>query len=247
MMRDKLTTYSLRLIILLLAFSLFSCRTQNLFEANRNYSPVSVLQSDSSFCNYKISVDDKVSVSIWGNDEMSIGSLFGIYNSNEVYGKWVMVDSKGQIMLPKIGRVSIEHLTEREAADTLTRYYSKYLVEPIIVVKVLNKEVSVLGEVNNPGTLLLEKEKNTLMEALSKSGGLTFYANKKKATIRRGDSLMTFDLTKIQSGAPILIYPNDVIYIPCRGGKVIDKKAPTLIPFTSVATAIAILVSLINR
>ena len=83
-----------------------------------------------------IKTDDKISLSIWNHDDMSIGSVFSIYNSNEAYGKWVLVDKAGFVSFPKIGKVKVSGLNCPQAADTLQALFAKYLVDPIIVVKV---------------------------------------------------------------------------------------------------------------
>ena len=77
-------------------------QTQKLIQMTENYIPV-------------IGVNDKVSVSIWGNEEMSVGSVYGIYNSNEVFGKWLIVDEDSMISLPRVGQVKIGGLNINEA------------------------------------------------------------------------------------------------------------------------------------
>ncbi|MGD1845800.1 MAG: polysaccharide biosynthesis/export family protein [Salibacteraceae bacterium] len=233
---------------------LASCGTQRLYQSEK-HDPIndSLLQawSDTTMA-YRLATDDKVSFSIWGHDDLSIGSVFGIYNSNEVYGKWVMVDPNGQITLPKIGRIAVAGMTCREAEDTLKTIYGRFIVDPIISVKVLNREVTVLGEVRDPGTFLLEKEHHHLLEVLGKAGGFNDYADLSSVRLvrLRGDQTVELELDLRASDQlrqlPLWMKNGDVIYIPPRRGKMFDKKAPTLIPFTSAITAVAIILSLIN-
>ena len=149
-----------------------SCGNHNLFTSKGEKKTVAALAELQTDSIHLIKTDDKVSVSIWNHDDLSIGSLFGIYNSNEVYGKWVLVNESGVASLPKIGAVKLGGLTTTEAADHLKGPYSKFIKDPIIVVKVLNREVTILGEVATPGNYLLEKESNTLFELLGKAGGI---------------------------------------------------------------------------
>ena len=77
---------------------------------------------DSSFVynknyQYRIRKDDKITISVWGQDELSVGSCYGIYNSNEVYGKWLMVDENGNIELPKLGSMKVLNVTLIELKD----------------------------------------------------------------------------------------------------------------------------------
>lgn len=237
-------------ISLILTLALCSCKSSNLFEtAKKNFNSVEALKSQ-QVQPYRIRTDDKISVSIWNHDDLSVGSIFGIYNSNEVYGKWVLVEQNGNIQLPKIGTINAQHHTIQELQDQLKSKYAQFVVDPIVVVKVLNREVTILGEVKNAGTFLLEKEHNTLVELLGKAGGLNFYADQKKVQLIRKVGILEkqylIDLSKLEEYElhQIQLLADDVIYVPTKKGKTLDKKAPTLIPFTSVITSLGIVYSL---
>lgn len=236
------------ILLISVAVLLFtSCSFQNILMNKQQNDLTELLTKDTTY-QHRITVDDKLSISVWNHDNMSIGSLFGIYNSNEVYGKWVMVDAAGYIMVPKIGKVRLGGLTCVEAADTLTALYSDILVDPNIVVKVLNKDVTILGEVRTPGKYILEKESNTLTEIIGNAQGFEFYADKKKIQLIRNNKSYQIDFTKlVDNNYQILVQSGDVINVPTRKGKAIDKKAPTLIPFASALTALAVIVSVILR
>ena len=91
-------------LFVVLSLYLTSCSPQNLF-----VSKSKVATSDSLFTSYseefehKIRPDDKLTISIWNHDDLSVGSTFSIYNSNEVYGKWILVDKTGTAMIPPFG------------------------------------------------------------------------------------------------------------------------------------------------
>jgi polysaccharide export outer membrane protein len=239
----------LRPTILLLFVTLFftSCAYQNIFETQKQHAITELLTVDSTY-QHIITVDDKLNVSVWNHDDLSVGSLFGVHSSNEVYGKWVMVDAAGYVMLPKMGQVRVGGLTCLEAAATLATLYSKILVDPILVVKVLNRDVTILGEVRSPGKYILEKERNTLTEMVGSAQGFEFYAQKKKVQLIRNNKSYQIDFTQLLgANYQILVQAGDVINVPTRKGKAIDKKAPTLIPFASTLTALAVLVSIVLR
>ena len=140
---------------------LASCKTNNLFKTESHAG----VKTDSSFFQvtdayqYRIRQNDKMNISIWNNDDISVGSIFGIYNSSEGYGKWLMVDANGKIPIPQVGDIKVEGLTVLEAKALLEQTLSKTIVHPVIDIKILNKEVTMLGEVKNPGKIQLEKDK----------------------------------------------------------------------------------------
>lgn len=198
---------------------------------------------------YTIRKDDKVSISVWDHDDLSVGSIYGIYNSNEVYGKWLMVDANGKIPVPQVGEVIAENKTVLELESDLRTAYSKFIKQPIVEVKVLNKEVTVLGELKTPGKYLLEKEHNTLIEMLGKAGDFDFYADRSKVMVVRmvegQPKSVTVDLTQLSSYASSNVYllPGDVVYVPSRKAKVWDKRSGSIVvPATAIITT-AVLVA----
>lgn len=246
-----------RIYVLLLVSTIVSCKTQNLFSKTSSIpgKPLKVeyaskedslaFSVDENY-EYKIRTDDKLTVSIWDHDDLSIGSLYGIYNSNEVYGKWAIVNKAGQINLPKVGPFKIKGMTILQAEDTLRKTYREWIKNPVVNVKVLNKEVTVIGELKTPGNYLLEKENNSLMEVLAKAGDMDFYANKKKIkVIRMVDNqprMVSIDLTVMDDylARNIKIIPGDLIIVPSKKGKDFDKRISTILPFVSIITAFAI-------
>lgn len=49
--------------------------------------------------------------------------------------------------------------------------------DPVVTVEFMNLTVSVLGEVANPGRFNIDKDRLTLLDALSMAGDLTVYGN----------------------------------------------------------------------
>lgn len=240
-----------RTVILLGIMILFaSCKTQNVFEN------VAAVKSDSTVFaydknyQYTIRKDDKISISVWGEDAYSVGSVYGIYNSNEVYGKWLLVDANGNIEIPRLGTTNVVGKTIPELKEHIKKQLAQWLVTPIVDVKVLNKEITVLGEVRNPGVIQVDKDHNTLLEMVSKVGGFEFYANIKSVKILRqeGENVRVthIDLTATKNvlAANIQLHPGDVLIVPSKKNKEFDKRIATIIPFTTTVSAAAILMGL---
>jgi polysaccharide export outer membrane protein len=199
---------------------------------------------------YKIRKDDKISLSVWGEDNLSVGSVYGIYNSNEVYGKWLLVDANGNIEIPKIGTKNVVGKTIPELKEEIKKELSKWLVTPVVDLKVLNKEITILGEVRNPNTIQVDKDKNNLFEIISKTGGFEFYANLKSIKILRQEGenvkITNIDLTKSEDilNTNILLHPGDIVIVPSKKNKEFDKRISTIIPFTTTVSAAAIIMGL---
>jgi len=236
-------------IIAYLLLSLASCKTYNLLDhkASESFQKLDPVFAYDSTYQHHIRKDDKLNLSVWGQDDLSVGSVYGIYNSNEVYGKWLLVDAEGNISIPKLGVFHVQGMTVPALKDSLRVRFGKWIQNPVVDVKVMNKEITVLGEVRNPGVIQVDRDQNTLLELLSKTGGMEFYANLKNVKVLRQDGLNVkiahINLSKSVNYADqnIQLHPGDVVIVSSKRNKEFDKRIATIIPFATVITATAIL------
>ena len=244
--------------VLLALLALTGCRTQNLFvgDPDRDRHPVTAADSLLLFnpdYQYTIRKDDKVSISVWGHDDLSVGSTYGIYNSNEVYGKWLMVDAEGSIEVPRFGHMQVENMTLLQLKRRIKDSVSQLLVNPIVDVKVLNREISMMGEFKSPATIKIDKERNYLLDLIAQAGGFDAYADKSciKVFRQRGEDahIITVDLTSRGDYRykNLPLYPGDIVIAPSRGYKEFDRRVSVIIPFTSAMTASAIFLGAFGR
>jgi polysaccharide export outer membrane protein len=245
------------LFITTLFFSvLTSCKTANILRESRRERKLAASKPlDSLFLynpayEYKIRKNDKISISVWGQDELSVGSIYGVYNSNEIYGKWLMVDAHGIIEIPKIGSFNVLNYTVTQFKDTLQKHIGEWIKNPIVDVKILNKEITIIGEVRAPQVHVVDKDRNSLIEIITKSGGFEFYADLKHIKIIRpsNDSVVTNVIDISKSGnyfnKNIQVYPGDIIIVPSKRNKEFDKRVATIVPFTASVSAFVLVYKL---
>ena len=181
------------------------------------------LNSDSFVSSVPVSLDyrilkhDRLSINIYQHPDLMPSSL--IENG-------LLVDAQGYISLPLVHRVRVAGLTQTEAAKMLERRYAKYLRNPALNLEVLNKRIYVLGEVNKPGPIKVDKEYMTILEAVASAGGLTDNSVRDNIIIVSKDasgnmSLRKVDLTNFDKlrASNIVIKPNDVIYVQPNSAK----------------------------
>ena len=156
---------------------------------------------------YKIASQDRVSVTVSGHPELST-PIEGIKVSDE-----------GVIEVELLKNVNVAGLTEMEASLLLENKLLRYVKEPQVKVKIVNKRAYILGEINSQGIIPFDGDHISLIEAISEKGGLTKYAELDNIKIIRGDAanpdVLTVDLTNINSvkTTKLVIRPNDIIYI----------------------------------
>ncbi len=166
-----------------------------------------------------------------------------------------MVDNDGSISLPLVGKVKVSGLNTKEVADLITGKLEKYLVNPVVNVRMLNYNVAVMGEVNKPSVYTIPNERITLPEVLSLAGDLTIYARRDNVlVIRENDGKRLFtriDLTKRDffDSPYYYLQPNDVVYVePGKGRKLTTDKTVLLAPtLLSGASLLTVLLSIILK
>lgn len=168
---------------------------------------------------YKILPQDRLEISLYKDPtQETMGGLNELGQSMNKKG--ILVDAAGYVSLPLIGKVKVAGLSQSQAAERITKQYKKYLNTPSVYVEVLNKRLIVLGEVNKPGVIPIDKEKMTLFEALAFAGDLTDAAVRTNVVIlsnspSKGIQMRTVDLTNFDTMkyASLMLRPNDIVYV----------------------------------
>lgn len=157
------------------------------------------------------------------NKQMSTvgqASSTNVSNGQDVMG--YTVDSRGEIEFPVLGKIKVEGKTREEIGTYIkNELIAKNLVkDPIVTVEFMNLCVSVLGEVNSPGRYGIDRDKTTIIDALSMAGDLSINGNRNNVTVLRQDGdvqrVYAIDLTSgrdIYSSPAYYLQQNDVIYV----------------------------------
>lgn len=236
--------------MLLAALLLSACNRQVLFtHTNTGTANQTVIQDDESRLEKILMPDDKLMISVWDHENLSIGSLQSVYSLQEEYGKWVMLDAQGEVKLPQVGMVKLQGLTVREATVLLEKTYAQFIQKPNINIRVLSNQVTLLGEVKSQGNYIFSSDNIRLVDLVGKAQGFTDYAKTKNIQIVRGDKQFKVDLSNTYNVAnkEFMIYPGDVIYVPPSGNKSFDRFSNKLIPIASLLTAIALVYSVSQK
>ena len=156
---------------------------------------------------YKMVVGDKLRVEVYKDPQMS---------------QSLQIRPDGKITLPLVGDVAAAGKTPAALRDTLTTSLKDFITNPVVTVIVIEAQpqtVSVIGEVNAPGTHPV-KAHTTVIEALAMAGGFKDFANTKNITIQRstptGTTRIKFnykDAIKSET-KQMCVQPGDVIIVP---------------------------------
>lgn len=100
------------------------------------------------------------------------------------------VDEEGRIDFPVLGKIEIAGKNREEIAAFLKEeLLAKNLVkDPVVTVEYMNLCISVLGEVASPGRYSIDRDKVTLLDAISMAGDLTIYGKREKVLVLREEN-----------------------------------------------------------
>lgn len=166
--------------------------------------------------------------------------------------KTYLIDNFGNIDFPVIGKTKLGGLTRTEATNKLASAISEYIKDPSVNLRILNYKVSIMGEVNKPGSYNIESERITLLEALGLAGDLTIYGKRDNIlVIRETDGKKSYarvDITKSDFTTSPYYYltQNDVILVEPNKTRVnssaVGPNTAVIISGLSLLTAIAVLI-----
>ena len=171
----------------------------------------------------KLNVGDLLSVQIHSTTDSEY-DLFNKKTSNvsqtfNPYLEGFILNDSGNIQLPLIGNIYLLDKTLLEAENIIADLSKSFLENPTVKVNLLNFEINVLGEVNNPGRFLVQKSKLNILDAISLAGGFNSEANRKRVKIIRFNEekskILYFDLSdpSIASKNNFFLETNDIIFI----------------------------------
>ena len=197
---------------------------------------------------------DVLHVKVLGVNEESFG-LFNIEtNANNtqttsanLYLNGFTVDSKGYIEIPTLGKILVLNENIENVKNIIQKKADEFLANSTVIVKHINFEITILGEVNRPGTYTVFKQNITIFEALGLAGDMTDYANRKKIKIVRDNEVIFLNLNQkdIIYSKDYYLNPNDVVYIqPLRNVQLRSSNAQIYI---SAVSTIALISNIVLR
>ena len=152
---------------------------------------------------------DEITFNVWRHEDLK---------------RTIQIDPSGNIYVPLAGKVEASGLTISQLSEKIASGLSKYLIDPHVDINVSSlksRKIHILGEVNSPGTFILDQKMLT-WEAISQAGGFTSDANEKGVLLVRNEkgvarvaALNIHDMLKTgKIDQDIHLRSGDIIYVP---------------------------------
>lgn len=159
------------------------------------------------------------------NNYFNRGIQPGASATSNYYLDSYFVTNEGMIDFQLIGKVYVKDMTAVEIQQVIQKKIDEYLKETLVVVKIVNFNITLVGEVSSPGMYSIYKDDISIFEALSLAGDMTDFSNRKRVALIRktseGSRVIYLNLTsdKLLSSSYYYLQPNDIIYVMPLGYK----------------------------
>jgi polysaccharide export outer membrane protein len=130
-----------------------------------------------------------------------------------------LINEEGDLVLPTFGTIKASGFTLAELENIIKNISISYFENPVVKLNIINFEVTILGEVNNPGTFKIVDPEVNILYALSLSNDITDFGNRKNIKIIRNESKVNrvyyIDLTQksLLNNSDFMLQPHDIIYV----------------------------------
>ncbi len=178
----------------------------------------------------KLTMGDKISVIVTSSATPELAQRFNLPvvtlqagTTSNSYSNQISVytiDENGNIDIPTLGRVQVSGLTRSEAGEKIqSMLRAELLRDAVVTVNAFDQFVTVMGEVNKPGRVNINKDNLTILEALGQAGDLTIQARRDRVLVLRQEGGETHSYYVDLRSKDVLNSPvynlkqNDMIYV----------------------------------
>lgn len=183
----------------------------------------------------------------------NIGRATTVTGSNTESGGY-LVNEDGNIDMPMLGAIKAAGFTKNQLKENIVNLIlsKKLLVDPIVDIRYLNFEVTVLGEVARPTVITVPNEKISMLKAIGLAGDLTIYGKRDNVLLIReenGEKItrhIDLNSSDFFNSPYYYLRPNDVIYVePNKQKAVTAVRNPQLLPI--IFSALSLVAIVIDR
>lgn len=171
-----------------------------------------------------------------------------IYAESAIYLNSYTVNDSGFVEFPLIGKVMVDNMTVEEIQKALQLKVDEYIKNSVVIVKLANFRISMLGEFMHPGKYLVYQDKINMFEAIAMAGDMTTFAKKDHVLLLRetDNGVKKYRLklndNSIMKSEYYYLMPNDIVYVePMVGKQFAFESFPYLLILSTITTTILLL------
>ena len=205
---------------------------------------------------YLIRSNDHLYIVVMGDDPLNTAFLNlteATRNSNGNQNLELItytVDEHGYISFPQLGQVFVQGKTVLEVQEEMQGLIRNYIEGTSVQVKLVDRTITILGEVKSPGVYNIYKNQVSIFEALGSAGDINDWGNRKTVKLFRetsgGKEIVLLDLTDpaLINSPYYYVLPNDVIIVDASS-RVFGFKTLNFVSIFTLALSIVTTILLI--
>ncbi len=207
---------------------------------------------------YRIQPNDQLFIQVISDDPMNAAflNIVSTQGGSSTMGSSTtsmelitfLVNEQGKIDYPQLGEIKVVGLTTTEVSDLIQEGVDAYLEGASVFVKLVNRTITVLGEVSSPGQKTMVKNQLSIFEALGAAGDITDWGNRRNVKLIRelpeGKHIEELDITdpKLIDSPFYYVLPHDIIYVEHNSKVYGAKNLSYTAPLSIVSTLVTIIV-----
>ena len=216
-----------KLMSLLFIVAVASCTSYKKVPYLQNSRELDSLMLQSVAYEAVIKPHDMLNISVHSAQDQQAAMAFNlvVQNTNsastQMSPQSYVVDSEGCVNVPNVGEVHLAGLTISQAEKLiLDKIKGAFTTPPTVVVRFVDYEVAVLGEVKSPGMYSAQDGRITILQALADAGDLTVHGMRENVKIVREEADGEKKVYEVDLNDASLLYSplyylqqNDVVYV----------------------------------
>ncbi len=129
------------------------------------------------------------------------------------------VTEEGYLEFPLVGKIYVKNHTVEEITNLLTEHLGDYIKEFVVIIKLVNFNITILGEVSSPGLYQIYQTDINLFEAIAMAGDMTDFSIRDDVTVIRktkdGSKVRQVDMSRrsFLSSEYYYLQPDDIVYV----------------------------------
>ena len=219
------------LFFLLIMFLVWSCKPKQnmIYMSNHNFEQE---VSQARYEGLRIQEGDVLEVVVTALDDLAVKPFNkttmqrtgeegnaggGMRLGNNEY----QITSEGYMVFPVLGNIYCKGMTKQQLKAELDDRLKQYLTDPVVTIRHINFNISVLGDVASPGQKSSPTEKLNILQALALAGDMRDSADRTRVKLIRyseesgKDITYSLDLSEaaIVNSPYYYLQQNDILYV----------------------------------
>lgn len=186
---------------------------------------------------------------------LSIKGALGSASVDALKLQGYLVTANGEITFPVLGAIKVAGMTTKAVEEHIVELLNTggHIKDAVVLARIVNAKITILGEVNLPGTYNFTEQNLTLPQALGYAGDLTINGQRHDVMIIRQEEgvreIGHIDMTKTDwfNSKFYHVQQNDVIVVNPNNPKVKSSgfigNAATVLSIASILLSTAILIT----